>query len=143
MENKWWKEAEPFYLEVELDKLIDETQLDILSSMIKGTDLLPGLKVNKVFTKLEIDEETEGNEDVLLNKLIADFDDIIKKVSDVKNKWKPTNKKSSTINVEENKSTANKKKSKPVVENDFLKNNMESDWIEMNGKQNTFPDMQF
>lgn len=67
--NNWYNTGEPFNLEVEItDDSMRKTVEDIvLRSVMKGTELLPGLKVNKAY-KQPLDRR-----DVLSSEMKNDF----------------------------------------------------------------------
>ena len=142
MNNNWYKEHTPFFIEVEFNKLNDNTQFLLLDESINGKEILPGLKVNKCYNQIT-DADTiltsEMNED--FRKLIECFDNFQKKWQQKLNDHKADN----TVKVEGSTSTLSDKDKYRYEkrQTEFKKNNMESDWIEMNGESKDFPSMEF
>lgn len=142
MDNNWYKEHTPFYLEVEFNKLNDHTQFALLDASINGKEILPGLKVNKCYNQIT-DADT-----ILTSEMNEDFEKLIKCFNNFQNKWQQKlqdHKVDQTVKVEGGTSTLSDKEKYRYEERqkDFKKNNMESEWVEMNGKEHNFPDMIF
>lgn len=142
MDNNWYKEHTPFFIEVEFNKLDDHTQFALLDAALNGKEILPGLKVNKCYNQIT-DADT-----ILTSEMNEDFAKLIKCFNNFQNKWQQKlqdHKVDQTVKVEGGTSTLSDKEKETYKKpkNDFLKNNMESDWIEMNGKTQTLPDMIF
>lgn len=74
MKNNLYSTGEPFNLEVEItDDSIRKTVEDmILRSITKGTELLPGLKINKSY------KQTSDKKDVLSSKMKDEFNELMK-----------------------------------------------------------------
>jgi len=147
MNNNWYKEHTPFYLEVEFNKLNDNTQFALLDASINGKEILPGLKVNKCYNQIT-DADT-----ILTSELNEDFNVLLKTFRKFSEKWNRKlneHKVDKTVQIEgetntlsdKEKSNYIERKNKQVV-NDYSKNKMEGEWIEMNGNQTVFPDMIF
>lgn len=142
MDNNWYKEHTPFFIEVEFNKLDDHTQFALLDAALNGKEILPGLKVNKCYNQIT-DADT-----ILTSEMNEDFAKLIECFNNFQNKWQQKlqdHKVDQTVKVEGGTSTLSDKEKETYKKskNDFLKNNMESDWIEMNGKTQTLPDMIF
>lgn len=142
MNNNWYKEHTPFYLEVEFNKLNDNTQFALLDASINGKEILPGLKVNKCYNQIT-DADT-----ILTSEMNEDFAKLIKCFNNFQNKWEQKlqdHKVDQTVKVEDGTSTLSDKEKDRYKkrQEDFKKNNMESEWVEMNGKTHAFPDMIF
>ena len=142
MDNNWYKEHTPFFIEVEFNKLDDNTQFALLDAALNGKEILPGLKVNKCYNQIT-DADT-----ILTSEMNEDFAKLIGCFNNFQNKWQQKlqdHKIDQTVKVEGGTSTLSDQEKERYTKpkNDFLKNNMESDWIEMNGKTQTLPDMIF
>lgn len=74
MKNNLYSTGEPFNLEVEItDDSMRKTVEDmILRSITKGTELLPGLKINKSY------KQTSDKKDVLSSKMKDEFNELMK-----------------------------------------------------------------
>lgn len=142
MDNNWYKEHTPFFIEVEFNKLDDHTQFALLDASLNGKEILPGLKVNKCYNQIT-DADT-----ILTSEMNKDFAKLIECFNNFQNKWQQKlqdHKVDQTVKVEGGTSTLSDKEKDRYEkrQEDFKKNNMESEWVEMNGKSNTFPDMIF
>jgi len=142
MDNNWYKEHTPFFIEVEFNKLDDHTQFALLDASLNGKEILPGLKVNKCYNQIT-DADT-----ILTSEMNEDFAKLIECFNNFQNKWQQKlqdHKVDQTVKVEGGTSTLSDKEKDRYEkrQEDFKKNNMESEWVEMNGKSNTFPDMIF
>lgn len=73
--NNWYNAGEPFNLEVEItDDSMRKTVEDmVLRSVVKGTELLPGLRVNKAYNKQSLDRQ-----DVLSSKMKDEFEELMR-----------------------------------------------------------------
>ena len=142
MDNNWYKEHTPFFIEVEFNKLDDHTQFALLDASINGKEILPGLKVNKCYNQIT-DADT-----ILTSEMNEDFAKLTEYFNNFQNKWQQKlqdHRVDQTVKVQGGTSTLSDKEKYRYEkrQEDFKKNNMESEWIEMNGKSNTFPDMIF
>ena len=147
MENNWYKEHTPFFIEVEFNKLDDNTQFLLLDASINGKEILPGLKVNKCYNQIT-DADT-----ILTSELNEDFNALLKTFIKFSEKWNRKlneHKVDNIVKVEggthtlcdKDKLNYIERKNKQVA-NDYSKNKMEGEWIEMNGNQTDFPAMIF
>ena len=142
MDNNWYREHTPFFIEVEFNKLDDHTQFALLDASLNGKEILPGLKVNKCYNQIT-DADT-----ILTSEMNEDFAKLIECFNNFQNKWQQKlqdHKVDQTVKVEGGTSTLSDKEKDRYEkrQEDFKKNNMESDWIEMNGKTQTLPNMIF
>ena len=142
MDNNWYKEHTPFFIEVEFNKLDDHTQFALLDASLNGKEILPGLKVNKCYNQIT-DADT-----ILTSEMNEDFAKLIECFNNFQNKWQQKlqdHKVDQTVKVEGGTSTLSDKEKDRYEkrQEDFKKNNMESEWVEMNGKAHNFPDMIF
>ena len=142
MNNNWYKEHTPFYLEVEFNKLNDNTQFALLDASINGKEILPGLKVNKCYNQIT-DADT-----ILSSELNEDFNVLLETFRKFSEKWNRKlndHKVDNTVKVESSTHTLSDKEKYRYEErkNDYKKNNMESGWIEMTGESKDFPSMEF
>lgn len=142
MENNWYREHTPFFIEVEFNKLDDNTQFLLLDASINGKEILPGLKVNKCYNQIT-DADT-----ILTTEMNDDFEKLIECFASFQKKWQQKlkdHKVDNTVKVEGGTHTLSDKEKHRYEErkNDYKKNNMESDWIEMNGESKDFPSMEF
>ena len=142
MDNNWYREHTPFFIEVEFNKLDDHTQFALLDASLNGKEILPGLKVNKCYNQIT-DADT-----ILTSEMNEDFAKLIECFNNFQNKWQQKlqdHKVDQTVKVEGGTSTLSDKEKDRYEkrQEDFKKNNMESEWVEMNGKEHNFPDMIF
>ena len=142
MDNNWYREHTPFFIEVEFNKLDDHTQFALLDASLNGKEILPGLKVNKCYNQIT-DADT-----ILTSEMNEDFAKLIECFNNFQNKWQQKlqdHKVDQTVKVEGGTSTLSDKEKDRYEkrQEDFKKNNMESEWVEMNGKAHNFPDMIF
>ena len=142
MENNWYKEHTPFFIEVEFNKLDDNTQFLLLDASINGKEILPGLKINKCYNQIT-DADT-----ILTTEMNGDFEKLIECFASFQKKWQQKlrdHKVDNTVKVEGGTHTLSDKEKYRYEErkNDYKKNNMESGWIEMTGESKDFPSMEF
>ena len=76
--NNWYNTGEPFNLEVEItDDSMRKTVEDmVLRSVVKGTELLPGLRVNKAY------KQSLDRQDVLSAAMKDEFEELMKKIQE-------------------------------------------------------------
>lgn len=100
--NNWYNAGEPFNLEVEItDDSMRKTVEDmILRSITKGTELLPGLKINKSY------KQAPDKKDVS-SKMKDEFNELMKLTQESFNKFfnKWNNTEQSELNDETNQET--------------------------------------
>lgn len=142
MNNNWYREHTPFFIEVEFNKLNDNTQFLLLDASLNGKEILPGLKVNKCYNQIT-DADT-----ILTSEMNEDFRKLIECFSNFQKKWQQKlddHKVDNTVKVQGDTSTLSDKDKYRYEkrQTEFKKNNMESDWIEMNGESKDFPSMEF
>lgn len=82
MNNNWYNKHTPFLIEVEFNSLIDDTKSKLIDIIQNNKEILPGLKVNKLFGQIV-------NLDTLDSyKLNKDIESIYnKKLNEFKNKY--------------------------------------------------------
>lgn len=81
--NNWYNTGEPFNLEVEItDDSMRKTVEDIvLRSVVKGTELLPGLRVNKAY------KQSLDRQDVLSSEMKDEFEELMRSTQEAFKKF--------------------------------------------------------
>lgn len=104
MRNNLYSIGEPFNLEVEItdDSMCKTVEDMILRSITKGTELLPGLKINKSY------KQTPDKKDALSSKMKDEFNKLMKltqeSFNNFFNKW--NNTEQSEVNDKTNQETS-------------------------------------
>lgn len=80
--NDWHQPKVPFFLEVEYyDNYNSETESKIMKSLFRNEDLLPGLRVNQMFTNF-VDKDV-----LMANELTNDLKHLQEELEKFKNKY--------------------------------------------------------
>lgn len=72
--NSWFKEDTPFLIEASFKYKNEITRLQLLESLNTGRDILPGLKVNKIYTSEDLGQEVkkeEKKEEPIVNRPLS------------------------------------------------------------------------
>ena len=147
MAENYKKVNTPFYLEVEFDEIYPRTEAILLDAVNGNGQLLPGLKIKRMFDIFDSPDNTENSQ---VEEMMKDFNYIKRMVNRYDEKYavKPQQEqpqKKSEVKVEEKKPVLKTSKLQPTSTQSSPKmvNKFQSEWIENTGKEQIIPDMIF
>lgn len=140
-DTNWYSAGKPFYIEVEFERLEPDTQVKLLKSASEGSEILPGLKVNRLFNQIT-DKDTIYGKDMLrdLEEALQGIKKFSEKYSMKLNEHTVEKLLEHDIKLTDKQRSVYEDQVRHKPGNRPQANRLESGWIENDGKTSIFPE---